>query len=191
MMSLIVLVMMPHTALSLSDACVVGNGTMKLERYSSVSGGKLLPGFLFMQGESDGLEQSLGVRTGGGRGEPIPFVPDDSCDDAIFEGTSPDLRSPQLPYLKYDTWGCERKPATLPILTLSSAEMTVTVTPQFGGKVWGMRDKVADREFFFRNDAHQPANIGARGAWTAGVRQQWHPEPSQHTVHPFLDCLWD
>ena len=87
MMSLIVLVMMPHTALSLSDACVVGNGTMKLERYSSVSGGKLLPGFLFMQGESDGLEQSLGVRTGGGRGEPIPFVPDEigraSCRERV------------------------------------------------------------------------------------------------------------
>ena len=84
-------------------ACVVSNGTLHLARFSSVGGGKLLPGFLFMQGESDGLEQALGVRTGGGRGEPIPFVPDDNVDDAIFEGTSPDLRSPQLPYLKYDT----------------------------------------------------------------------------------------
>ena len=92
--------------------CTVSNGTLQLDRYSSVAGGKLLPGFLFMQGESDGLEQALGVRTGGGRGEPMPFVPDDSCDDSVFEGASPDLRSPQLPYLKYDTWGCERRPET-------------------------------------------------------------------------------
>ena len=35
------------------------NGTLPLERYSAVAGGKLLPGFLFMQGESDGLEQTL------------------------------------------------------------------------------------------------------------------------------------
>ena len=33
------------------------NGTLQIERYSAVAGGKLLPGFLFMQGESDGLEQ--------------------------------------------------------------------------------------------------------------------------------------
>ena len=33
------------------------NGTLQIERYSAVAAGKLLPGFLFMQGESDGLEQ--------------------------------------------------------------------------------------------------------------------------------------
>lgn len=172
-------VLLGHASLAAAGgaACIVSNGTLHLERYSTVGGGKLLPGFLFMQGESDGLEQALSVRTGGGRGEAIPFVPDDSCDDAIFEGTSPDLRSPQLPYLKYDTWGCERKPAALPVITLESSEMVVTVTPQFGGKVWGMRDKAAGgREFFFHNSAHQPANIGARGAWVAGgLEFNWAP----------------
>jgi hypothetical protein len=79
----------------------VSNGTLSLERFSSVSGGKLLPGFLFMQGESDGLEQGLSIKIGGGRGKPVPFVPDDSCDDAIFDGASPDLRSPQLPCTHY------------------------------------------------------------------------------------------
>ena len=54
--------------------------------WKKVSGGKLLPGFLFMQGESDGLEQGLGIKTGGGRGDAIPFVPDDTCDDEIFRG---------------------------------------------------------------------------------------------------------
>ena len=43
---------------------VVSNGTLQLERFSSVSGGKLLPGFLFMQGESDGLEQRQHVGPG-------------------------------------------------------------------------------------------------------------------------------
>ena len=36
-----------------SVPCSVSNGTLELERFSSVGGGKLLPGFLFMQGESD------------------------------------------------------------------------------------------------------------------------------------------
>ena len=77
-------------------ACVVSNGTLAIARFSTVGGGKLLPGFLFLQGESDGLSQELGVNIGGGRGSPIPFEPDDSCDAAIFDGASPDLRSPQL-----------------------------------------------------------------------------------------------
>ena len=166
----------PIATSMLTPPCVASNGTLTLERYSSVGGGKLLPGFLFMQGESDGLEQSLRVNVGGGRGSAIPFVPDDSCDDAIFEGASPDLRSPQLPYLKYDTWGCERKPVSLPSIMLESADLAVTIMPQFGGKVWSMRDKVAEREFFFSNPAHQPANIGARGAWTAGgLEFNWSP----------------
>ena len=142
-----------------------------------------MPGYLFMQGESDGLEQAVGVRIGGGRGDPVPFVPDESCDDDIFEGTSPDLRSPQLPYLKYDTWGCEREQAQLPAILLESSTMTATITPQFGGKVWSLKDKVAGRDFFFRNPAHQPANIGARGAWVAGgLEFNWAPGYLGHSA---------
>lgn len=143
-------------------------GNLTLDRYSTVADGNLLPTFLFMQGESDGLEQAMSIKIGGGRGNKIPFVPDDSCDDAIFDGTSPDLRSPALPYLRYDTWGCERKPAVLPAILLDSPSLRLTIMPQYGGKVWSMYDKVAKREFFFSNPAHQPANIGARGAWAAG-----------------------
>ena len=31
----------------------------------------------------------------------------------------------QLPYLKYDTWGCERKPAALPVIHMESTETKV------------------------------------------------------------------
>ena len=159
------------------------NGSLQLERYSAVEGGKLLPGFLFMQGESDGLEQSLGIKIGGGRGEKVPFLPDDSCDDAVFDGASEDLRSPQLPYLKYDTWGCERQRKEVPAVVLENERMRVSVTPQFGGKVWSMFDKSARREFFYKNEAHQPANIGARGAWTAGgLEFNWSPGYLGHSA---------
>lgn len=59
--------------------------------------GNLLPNFLFMAGSIEG--GSVGVKLGGGRGDPHPFVPDDSCTDDIFEGAMEDMRSPQLPYL--------------------------------------------------------------------------------------------
>jgi hypothetical protein len=162
---------------------VVTLGTLYIERYSTVGGGKLLPDFLFLQGESDGLSQELGLSIGGGHGKPVPFVPDDSCDDAIFDGASPDLRSPILPYLKQDTWGCERTPAELPTVLISSTTMEAEIVPQFGGKLWGMRDKFSGRDFFFRNPAHQPANIGARGAWAAGgLEFNWAPGYLGHSA---------
>jgi len=163
--------------------CTASNGTLDIKYMSTVARGNLMPPFLFLQGESDGLEQSFSLNIGGGRGQPIPFVPDESCDDAVFDGASPDLRSPQLPYLKLDAWGCERKPATLPAVILETDELRVTVTPQFGGKIWGMYDKVNKKEFFFHNAAHQPANIGARAAWTAGgLEFNWSPGYLGHSA---------
>ena len=62
------------------------------------------------------------------------------------------------------------------MIQLDSPSMQAVLTPQFGGKLWGMHDKVAGRDFFFRNPAHQPANIGARGAWVAGgLEFNWAP----------------
>mmetsp|Transcript_10437 Transcript_10437/g.22914 ORF Transcript_10437/g.22914 Transcript_10437/m.22914 type:complete len:795 (+) Transcript_10437:25-2409(+) len=159
------------------------NGTLDIKYMSTVAPGNLMPPFLFLQGESDGLEQSFTLNIGGGTGQKIPFVPDESCDDAVFDGASPDLRSPQLPYLKLDSWGCERQPATLAAVILETDELRVTITPQFGGKIWGMYDKVNKKEFFFHNEAHQPANIGARAAWTAGgLEFNWSPGYLGHSA---------
>eukprot|EP01065_Artemidia_motanka_P027606 TRINITY_DN327_c0_g1_i1.p1 TRINITY_DN327_c0_g1~~TRINITY_DN327_c0_g1_i1.p1 ORF type:complete len:748 (+),score=87.00 TRINITY_DN327_c0_g1_i1:87-2330(+) len=158
-------------------------GNLHLPRTSSVSRGNLLPAFLFLQGESDGLDQSLSLAIGGGRGRAIPFVPDDSCDDAIFEGASPDLRSPQLPYSRQDRWGCERVPANHTAIVLESGSLRAKITPQWGGKVWSLFDKKAGKEFFYANEAHQPANIGARGAWAAGgLEFNWSPGYLGHSA---------
>lgn len=59
--------------------------------------GNLLPNFMFQQGSIEG--GSIGVKIGGGRGAPHPFVPDDTAGDDIFDGAMEDMRSPQLPYL--------------------------------------------------------------------------------------------
>jgi len=55
-----------------------------MNKYIFVYTGNLLPNFLFQQGSIEG--GSVGVKIGGGRGTPKPFVPDDSCGDDIFEG---------------------------------------------------------------------------------------------------------
>jgi len=143
--------------------------------------GNMLPNFLFQQGSIEG--GSIGVKIGGGRGAPKPFVPDDSCGDDIFEGAMEDERSPQLPYLTQDLWTCDREPAELPVWNLENDDIRVVISPQFAGKVWTIYDKNRKRDVLFNNRAHQPANIAALKAWASGgCEWNWSPGIIGHSV---------
>lgn len=83
--------------------------------------GNLLPNFMFQQGSIEG--GSVGVKIGGGRGEPRPFLPDDSCGEDIFEGAMEDERSPQLPYLTQDQWTCDRKNEDIDVWTMENDDL--------------------------------------------------------------------
>jgi hypothetical protein len=57
------------------------------------------------------------------------------------------------------------------------------VTPQWGGKIWSMYDKKAQKDMVFNNPAHQPDNIGYRKAWTSGGSEwNWGPGYIGHSV---------
>ena len=143
--------------------------------------GNLLPGFLFMQGDIEG--GSVGVTIGGGRGEALPFLPDDSCHDDIFEGAMEDMRSPQLPYLTQDLWTCDRKEEEIPAWIMETDDLKVTITPQYSGKIWAIYDKKRQREWLFNNRAHQPANIGALKSWASGGCEfNWSPGIIGHSA---------
>ena len=136
---------------------------------------------MFMQGALEG--GSIGINIGGGKGEALPFLPDDSCGDDIFEGANADLRSPQLPYLTQDLWGCEREPTDVPAYALEDEHLKVIVTPQWAGKVWTIFDKARGKDVLFNNRAHQPANIGALKAWAAGGAEwNWSPGIIGHSA---------
>mmetsp|Transcript_18921 Transcript_18921/g.19656 ORF Transcript_18921/g.19656 Transcript_18921/m.19656 type:complete len:730 (-) Transcript_18921:148-2337(-) len=143
--------------------------------------GNLLPNFLFQQGSIEG--GSIGVKTGGGRGTPKPFVPDELNPDDIFEGAMEDERSPQLPYLTQDLWTCDRTPEELDVWNLEDESLRVTISPQFAGKVWTIYDKVRERDILFNNRAHQPANIAALKSWASGgCEWNWSPGIIGHSV---------
>lgn len=133
----------------LATAGSVDKTVLKDVLYSDVEPGNLLPQFMFMAGALEG--GSIGVNLGGGRGEKLPFLPDDSCGDDIFEGANEDLRSPQLPYLTQDLWGCEREPTDVPAFALEDEHLKVVVTPQFAGKVWTIFDKKRGKDVLFNN----------------------------------------
>jgi len=164
-----------------SSSSVANPGKIKLINSETLPG-NLLPQFMFMMGAIEG--GSVGVKLGGGRGTPHPFVPDDSCGDDIFDGAMEDMRSPQLPYLTQDLWTCDRTPdVELDVWVLENEELKVTVTPQFSGKVYSIFDKVKNKELLYANRAHQPANIGALKAWAAGGAEwNWSPGIVGHSA---------
>lgn len=143
--------------------------------------GNLLPQFLFLQTHVEGGGKTVAL--GGGRGQARPFIPDDSCTDDIFEGAMEDMRSPQLPYLTQDQWTCERTVEEIDVLIYENEALKVTISPDFGGKVWGIWDKTREREWLFNNKAHQPANIGALKSWVAGGAEwNWSPGIVGHSA---------
>ena len=97
---------------------------------------------------------------------PNPYEPATTCTEDIFENTSPDLRTPTLPWaIQYD-WGCEREQGKeINVIVMENEVLRATITPQFGGRVWSLFDKKHEREIFLNNPAHQPANIAHRKYW--------------------------
>lgn len=108
---------------------------------------------------------------------------DDNHRDDIFEGAMEDERSPQLPYLTQDQWTCDRVKTSIPVWIMESDELKVTITPQYDGKVWAIYDKVRGKDILYNNKAHQPANIAALKAWSAGGSEwNWSPGIIGHSV---------
>lgn len=170
-------------AASLSVACSQTKiySAKKTIMNSDTLPGSLLPNFLFQQGSIEG--GSVGVKIGGGRGDPHPFIPDDSCGDDIFEGAMEDMRSPQLPYLTQDLWTCDRKNEDIDVWIMENDDLKVTITPQYSGKVWSIYDKKRGKGILYNNRAHQPANIGALKAWAAGGAEwNWSPGIIGHSA---------
>lgn len=148
---------------------------------SEVHAENLLPKFTFMTGEVEGGDVKIAI--GGGDSGPEPFVPADSCPAEIWDGASEDLRAPQLPHLSQDQWGCEREQQDVATQVLENEHLKVSITPQWGARLWSTYDKNRKRDWTFANPAHQPANIGVTKAWTAGgIEFNWSPGKIGHSV---------
>ena len=106
-----------------------------------------------------------------------------TCPEDVFEGMSPDLRAPKLPWRVQEDWGCERNRTSVRVLVLENELLRAAITPQWGGKVWSLYHKGHKRQLFFNNPAHQPANIGYLKAWAAGGAEwNWSPGHVGHST---------
>ena len=111
----------------------------------------------------------------------MPATFDDSCPDEIFEGGSPDLRDPALPHLIQDGYTTNRTVRDLKVWILENDVASVTITPQYGGKIWDFRLKATAKRgkevpLVFKNPMHQSVNSGVLKAYTAGgIEWNWSP----------------
>ena len=55
-----------------------------------------------------------------------------TCPDDVFEGMSPDLRAPKLPWRVQEDWGCERNRTAVRVLVLENDMLRAAITPQWG-----------------------------------------------------------
>jgi hypothetical protein len=77
------------------------------------------------------------------------------------------LSSP-LPYALVSDYDRDDHPLHVPALELSNGQVTATVLPTLGGRVWSLVDHTRDRELLFVNPRLRFANFGLTDAWFAG-----------------------
>lgn len=72
------------------------------------------------------------------------------------------------PYRYQDGYGRDLSPAAYETVVLENDFLKATFMPCFGGKLWSLFDKKANRELLFENSAVRPGNLSTRKAWLSG-----------------------
>ena len=80
----------------------------------------------------------------------------------------PCTETTRYPYSRFDS--CERTatPKAWTTVELENDKLLVTILPQIGGRIWGVKDKTSGRELVYFNHAVKFRNIAQRGAWVSG-----------------------
>ena len=73
-----------------------------------------------------------------------------------------------LPYPLQNSYERDLRPQQIPALQLTNGRLQAQVLPGLGGRLWSLRDLVADRDLVFTNPRLQFANFAITDAWFAG-----------------------
>lgn len=72
------------------------------------------------------------------------------------------------PYFRFDGYEAKSSPRRWKTLVLSNDRISVTVTPEVGGKIWGAVDKKTGVDFVYFNNVAKFRDIAMRGPWSSG-----------------------
>ena len=99
-------------------------------------------------------------------------------EDEVFQGYG--RRSTIYPYRLYTEYTREVKPTRVKALVLENDLMRAVFLPEFGGRLWSLRDKVKNRDVVYTNDVLRGSNLSVRGPWFSGG-VEWNMGVIGHT----------
>jgi Domain of unknown function (DUF5107) len=99
-------------------------------------------------------------------------LPDPSCSSDL----PPDMReriaygqlSNPLPYALQNGYRRDLRPQEISAIHMTNGRLEALLLPGLGGRLWSLRDLIADRDLVFTNHRLQFANFGLTDAWFAG-----------------------
>jgi tetratricopeptide (TPR) repeat protein len=89
-------------------------------------------------------------------------------------------KRPIYPYSLLDSLTNRKVDKSYQAVWLENEYLRVTVLPEFGGKLYAIYDKTANRDVLYTNHVVKYAMVGLRGAWTSGGIE-WN-FPDGHTL---------
>lgn len=111
-----------------------------------------------------------------GRPDPYPLF----LDRRVYQGSSG--RVYPLPMI--DHVAHEKTPRRWDAIHIENAYVRLMLLPELGGRIHIGYDKVADYDFFYRNNVIKPALVGLAGPWiSGGVEFNW---PQHHRPATYL-----
>lgn len=87
-----------------------------------------------------------------------------------------------LPYTMQDAYGRDRQLRAIRTAVLENELLRATFLLDFGGRLWSLYHKQAQRELLHNNPVLQPANLAIRNAWFAGG-VEWNIGVIGHSPH--------
>lgn len=89
-----------------------------------------------------------------------------------------------LPYRIQDRYTRERKTIIFKTIILENDRLKAVFLPEYGGRLYSLKDKTTDSEMLYKNPVFQPANLAILNAWFSGGIE-WNIGQVGHT---FTTC---
>ena len=87
-------------------------------------------------------------------------------DDEIYERYG--RRANAYPYRQYNSYKRELSEKEIQTAVLENEYLRAVFLPEYGGRLWQLWDKKADRNLLYTNDVIQFSNLAVRNAWFSG-----------------------
>ncbi|MDC7290355.1 DUF5107 domain-containing protein [Blautia schinkii] len=87
-----------------------------------------------------------------------------------------------LPYRMQDKYDRKKRQIYLKTVVLENKYLKAAFLPEYGGRLYSLKNKETGKEVLYKNPVFQPANLGIRNAWFSGG-VEWNAAQYGHTMY--------